>query len=109
MNFPFGKATQNFEMNVSTLRGFVNREKILTPFTFAVLFPGQIRPCGPGARASRGKSIGGTRVLRRDPSVLPQSEAGPSGDPAGRPYKGRTMIGGKERLARPDQKVRDAS
>jgi len=51
----------------------------LAPLTLAILFPWQRQACGPEARALRAKSIGGKRIPLGDPSVPPQSEAGPSG------------------------------
>jgi hypothetical protein len=51
----------------------------LPPFTFATLFPVEKKACGPGARALRTKSIGGKRIRKGDPLVLPQGEAGLSG------------------------------
>jgi hypothetical protein len=40
---------------------------------------------------------------------IPQFGGGPIGRPAGRPYMGRTLFLGKERLARPVQETRRAS
>jgi len=48
-------------------------------FTFASLFSDKKQACGPEARALRGKSIGGKRNAFKDPPLLPQNEAGPSG------------------------------
>jgi len=39
-------------------------------------FSAQRQSCGQGARALRGKSIGGKRIPYGDPLVLPQKEAG---------------------------------
>jgi hypothetical protein len=53
MAVPPGLATRIFEKNVSTLKGFVNRTKILPLFTLAVPFSAKKQACGPEARAFR--------------------------------------------------------
>jgi hypothetical protein len=48
-------------------------------------FSAPSQACGPEARALRGKSIGGERILTGDPAWLPQNGAGRSGPRPGAP------------------------
>jgi len=91
-------------------------------FTIAIAFSAKKKTCGPEARALRGKSIGsvisdfGSRISDfldfffnpHSAIGIPQFEGGPIGRPAGRPYNAITLPLGKERLARPTQKMNRA-
>jgi len=52
---------------------------VLPTFTFVPFSSAENRACGPEARALRGKSIGGEKILPGDPAWLPQNGAGRSG------------------------------
>jgi len=54
-------------------------------FTFESPFSAPNQACGPEARALRGKSIGGERILPGDPARVPQNGAGRSGARPGAP------------------------
>jgi hypothetical protein len=51
----------------------------LPTFTFAIAFSAKKQARGPEGRALRAKSIGGKKIPKGDPRVLPQGEAGLSG------------------------------
>jgi len=45
--------------------------------SLVLFFSAKKQACGPEARALRAKSIGGKRIRKGNPFVLPQGEAGP--------------------------------
>ncbi len=49
---------------------------LTSPFTFVSLFSAEGQSCGPEARALRGKSTGGRRIIVSGPIVYTQDEAG---------------------------------
>jgi hypothetical protein len=72
---------------------------IFPTFTFKNPFSAPKQACGPEARALRGKSIGGKRILPGDPARLPQNGAGRSGARPGAPTSEDLLLG--ERTACP--------
>jgi hypothetical protein len=101
MAFPLGQAPPIFEKNVSTLKGFVNRTKILAYLpSRGSLFCEKVS-LWPGSKGiAREKHRREKKSIRRSPRASAE-RGGPIGRPAGRPYNGLTLFLGKEGLARP--------